>query len=101
MESLCAEFSPTPAQGWVGGKGAADGKEPEPNVAAVEGVGQGAQAGAQVDQCRSFIRWFVARSIGCCWSVADCRKLADFGMSPYRRVRGDSRRSSLGQATRA
>ena len=26
--------------------------------------------------------------------------LADFGKSPYRRVRGDSRRSSLGQVTR-
>ena len=29
------------------------------------------------------------------------RHLADFGMSPYRRVRRDSRRSSLGQATRS
>lgn len=79
-------FSPTPAQGWVGGKEADDGKGPEPNVAAVEGVGQGAQAGAQVDQCRSFIRWFVARSIGCCWSVADCRKLAGSGLSGLRSI---------------
>lgn len=53
-------FSPTPAQGWVGGKGADDGKEPEPNVAAVEGVGQGAQAGAQIDRRRFFVRSFVA-----------------------------------------
>ena len=29
------------------------------------------------------------------------RFLADFGMSAYRSVRGDSRRSSLGQATRS